>query len=59
MWLWIWSSISSAMMELMAPRGAARPLKHVGTLIFVQAAKDTLEMPDNSFRPIDQIELFS
>jgi hypothetical protein len=47
------------MMELMAPRGAARPLKHVGTLIFVQAAKDTLEMPDNSFRPIDQIELFS
>jgi len=35
-------------------------LKHVGTmLILVQAAKVTLELPHNSFRPTDQIELFS
>jgi hypothetical protein len=35
-------------------------LKHVGTmLILVQAAKVTLELPHNSFRPTDQIEIFS
>jgi len=36
-------------------------LKHVGTMPHLRSGREghTLELPDNSLRPIDQIQLFS